>query len=263
VKVHEVVCLSALVPSRLPGLQYALNPYRGCQIGCRYCYAPAVLRDPRPWGGYVEVKRNMPFVLARELKREAPGVVGIGTVTDAYQALEGRYRVTRYCLETLLPHDWPVSIQTKSSLVLRDLDLLGGFSRADVGVTITTLDERTRRVIEPFGSPASKRLETLRRLNEAGIDTWAFIGPILPEATERGMEDLVAGIAEAGTRKVMVDRLRLKEGTWAMLEPSLRALDEGLPALYEKALEGPYFADMERAILDLAARHGIAAEPAF
>ena len=77
------------------------------------------------------------------------------------------------------------------------------------------------------------------------------------------MEDLVAGIAEAGTRKVMVDRLRLKEGTWAMLEPNLRAIDEGLPALYEKALEGPYFADMERAILDLAARHGIAAEPAF
>jgi len=263
VKVTEVLCLSALVPSRLPGLAYALNPYRGCQVGCRYCYAPAVLRDPRPWGAYVEVKRNMPFVLARELKRQDPGVVGFGTVTDAYQALEGRYRVTRYCLEAVLRHDWPVSIQTKSSLVLRDLDLLGKFARVDVGVTITTLDEPTRRAIEPFGSPAARRLETLRRLNEAGIETWAFIGPILPEATERGLGDLIAGIAEAGTQKVLVDRLRLKDGTWEMLEPALRSLDGDLPALYRKALGGPYFQDMERAIFDLAARHGLAAEPAF
>ena len=262
-KVREVACLSGIVPSRHPGLRYALNPYRGCQTGCRYCYAPAVLRDPRPWGGYVEVKRNLPFILAKELRHADPGVVGIGTVTDGYQPVEGRYRVTRYCLEVLARHDWPVSIQTKSSLVLRDIDLLTRLTNRDVGVTITTMDERMRRVIEPFSSPAAKRLETLRRLNEAGIETWAFIGPILPEATDRGLEALIAGIADAGTRTVLVDRLRLKDGTWEMLEPALRAADPALPALYGKALEGPYFQDMERAILELAARHGLKAEPAF
>jgi DNA repair photolyase len=263
VKVREVACLSAIVPSGLPGLRYALNPYRGCQIACRYCYAPAVLRDPRPWGANVEVKRNIPFVLAKEVKRADPGVVGIGTVTDGYQAIEGRYRITRYCLDVLLRHDWPVSIQTKSSLVLRDVDLLTKFSHRDVGVTITTMDERAVRAIEPYGSPAAKRLETLRKLNEAGIETWAFIGPILPESTEAGLEGLVSGIAEAGTKKILVDRLRLKEGTWGMLEPALRSLGEDLPEAYERALEGPYFRDVERAIVDLAARHGVRAEPAF
>ncbi len=262
-KVREVAALSAIVPSKLPGLDYALNPYRGCQTACRYCYAPAVLRDTRPWGAYVEVKRNIPFVLAKEVKRADPGVVGVGTVTDGYQAIEGRYRVTRYCLEVLLRSDWPVSIQTKSSLVLRDVDLLTKFRRKDVGVTITTMDETTRRAIEPYASPAAKRLETLRTLNEAAIETWAFIGPILPLATEHRLEALLSGIADAGTKKVFVDRLRLKEGTWAMLEPSLRGLAEDLPQVYEKALEGPFFRDMERAIIDLAARHGLTAEPAF
>ena len=262
-KVREVAALSAIVPSKLPGLEYALNPYRGCQTACRYCYAPAVLRDTRPWGAFVEVKRNLPFVLARELKRAEAGVVGIGTVTDGYQPIEGRYKVTRYCLEVLLRNDWPISIQTKSSLVLRDVDLLAKFARKDVGVTITTMDETTRRAIEPYASPAKKRLETLQKLNEAGIETWAFIGPILPLATEHRLEALLSGIAEAGTKKLFVDRLRLKEGTWAMLEPSLRGLAEDLPQVYEKALEGPYFRDMERAIIDLAARHGLSAEPAF
>ncbi len=262
-KVSEVVCLSAIVPSRLPGLRYALNPYRGCQTGCRYCYAPAVLRDSRPWGTYVEVKRNIPSVLAREVRRAQPGVVGIGTVTDGYQPVEGRFLVTRYCLEVLHRYAWPVSIQTKSSLVLRDVDLLAGFTKADVGVTITTLDERTARAIEPLASPPSRRLETLRQLNAAGIETWAFIGPILPGSTDRTLEPLVAGIADTGTKRVLVDRLRLKEGTWEMLEPALLRLDEDLPAVYRRAIEGPYFRETERAIFELAARHGLRAEPAF
>ncbi len=183
-KVLEVACLSGIVPSRLPGLRYALNPYRGCQTGCRYCYAPAVLRETRPWGTFVEVKRNMPFVLSKELRRMEPGVVGVGTVTDPYQPVEGRFRVTRYCLEVLLRYAWPVSVQTKSSLVLRDADVLAKMPKAEVGVTITTLDERTVRAVEPFASPAPRRLETLRRLNAAGIETWAFIGPILPGSTD-------------------------------------------------------------------------------
>ena len=262
-KVREVASLSAIVPSNLPGLDYALNPYRGCQTACRYCYAPAVLRDTRTWGAFVEVKRNLPFVLARELKRADPGVVGVGTVTDGYQAIEGRYKVTRYCLDVLEKNDWPVSIQTKSSLVLRDIDLISTFKRMDVGVTITTMDDTMQRALEPYASPAKKRLETRQKLNEAGIETWAFIGPILPLATEHRLEALLSGIAEAGTKKVFVDLLRLKEGTWAMLEPSLRGLAEDLPAVYEKALEGPYFRDMERTIIDLAARHGLSAETAF
>ena len=157
-KVCEVTCTTALSPSNLPGLDYALNPYRGCSIGCVYCYAPSVLREERPWGRFVDVKRNIPAVLAKALKRKARGMVGLGTVTDGYQPLEGRYHLTRYCLEQLVRFDFPVSVQTKSSLVLNDLDLLRRLSDAEVGVTVTTLDEAQRRHFEPFASPSERRI---------------------------------------------------------------------------------------------------------
>ena len=131
--VGELSCKAALSRSGLPGFDYALNPYRGCQHGCIYCYSPETLREKRvcyspetlrekrEWGSFVEVKRNIPGVLAKELRRLKKGVVGIGTVTDAYQPVEERYGVTRRCLEQLLRRDFPICIQTKSSLVERDI----------------------------------------------------------------------------------------------------------------------------------------------
>ncbi len=121
-RVSDVDCKRALGPSKLPGLDYALNPYRGCAFGCVYCYSPAVLREARPLGSFVEARRNIPNALARELKSSRRGLVGIGTVTDPYQPLEGRYRLARLCLEQLLRYDFPISIQTKSPIVIRDLD---------------------------------------------------------------------------------------------------------------------------------------------
>ena len=123
-EVNEITVKSALSKSSLPGLVYALNPYRGCQHACTYCYAPSVLREKRRWGEFVDVKMNLPDALAKDLERLPIGIVGIGTVTDAYQPIEKKYALTRKCLEALLEKDWPISIQTKSDLVLRDLDLI-------------------------------------------------------------------------------------------------------------------------------------------
>ena len=261
-KVREVSCNTALSPSSLPGLDYALNPYRGCSVGCVYCYAPSVLREERPWGRFVDVKRNIPAVLAKELRRKPRGVVGLGTVTDGYQPVEGRYRLTRYCLEQLVRHDFPVSIQTKSSLVLKDLDLLRRLREAEVGVTVTTLDEAERRRFEPFASPTERRLATLRSLNDAGVRTWAFLGPILPVTTDATLEPLLRGIRDSGTHRVLFDRLRFRPGIWERLAPA--ASESGREPAYRAARDFPgTFAPVEERIRSLAESLGLAVEPAF
>ncbi len=261
-RVREVSCSSALSPSNLPGLDYALNPYRGCSIACVYCYSPAVLREPRPWGRFVDVKRNIPAVLAKELKKGHRGVVGVGTVTDGYQPLESRYHLTRYCLEQLARFDYPVSIQTKSSLVLKDLDLLRRMRDVEVGVTITTLDEAKRRTLEPFSSPSPRRLETLKALNEAGVRTWAFVGPILPGATDTTAEPLLRSIREAGTTHVMIDRMRFRPGVWERVAAAV----DGTPEMpqYAAAREDPgRFESMEERLLEVGRSLGLRIERAF
>ena len=261
-RVREVACSTALSPSSLPGLDYALNPYRGCSIGCVYCYSPSVLREARPWGRFVDVKRNIPAVLAKELKRRPRGVVGIGTVTDGYQPLESRYHLTRYCLEQLARFDFPVSIQTKSSLVLKDLDALRRLPDVEVGVTITTLDESMRRRFEPFSSPAARRVETLKALNAAEIRTWAFVGPILPGATDTTAEGLLRAVRDAGTTRVMLDRLRFRPGVWERMEPVLAGTPENAP--YGRARDDPGFFDpIEARLLALGRDLGLRVELAF
>lgn len=261
-KVREVSCSTALSPTNLPGLDYALNPYRGCTIGCVYCYSPAVLREPRPWGRFVDVKRNVPAVLAKELKRSRRGVVGVGTVTDGYQPLEPRYHLTRYCLEQLARFDFPVSVQTKSSLVLRDVDLLARMRDAEVGVTITTLDETMRRRFEPLSSPSPRRLETLARLNAAGLRTWAFVGPILPTATERTAEPLLRAIRDAGTSHVLIDRLRFRPGVWDRVAPAVEGTPE-LPGFTATRDDPACAAGLEDRLLDLGRGLGLRVERAF
>ena len=211
-KVNEVIVKSALSKSGLPGLVYALNPYRGCSHACTYCYAPSVLHENRKWGEFVDVKLNLPSVLAKEMASEERGVVGIGTVTDAYQPAEKEYEITRKCLEVLLKKDWPISIQTKSDLVLRDLDLIEKFKDKDVGFTITTLDDKARKRFEPHSSPIPARLDALRAIAERGIKTWVFLGPIIPDLLGDTLEDLIKALSGIGIDHLLFDRLNIKPG---------------------------------------------------
>ena len=211
--IKEITIKTALSPSKLPGLDYALNPYRGCEHACVYCYAPSVIHwDKGKWGELVEVKVNLPRILSKELRVKKKGVVGLGTVTDPYQPAEKKYEITRRCLELLLMHDFPVCIQTKSSLVLRDMDLLKKFSNIEVGVTLTALDESVREKLEPGASSVDERLRALEELSKNGINTWVFFGPVMPYITD--VKALVDAIAKVKPKYVLVDKLRLKEGVW-------------------------------------------------
>ena len=241
-KISTVSCKSALTPSRLMGYDYALNPYRGCQHGCIYCYAPYVLHEKRSWGEFVEARDNLPRLLSKELRRKAKGVVGISTVTDAYQPAEKRFEITRLALEQLQRYDFPVCIQTKSSLVLRDLDILQGFSKCEVGFTVTTLDEDIRQKIEPGASTGVERLAALETLADAGVSTWAFLGPILPSITNRegDLEALILALKKTGLSYLIVDRLNFKQGMRpAFMAFIAREFPEQLNA-YRQPLKGSF-----------------------
>lgn len=222
IRVTEIECKTALSPSRLPGYDYALNPYKGCAHGCKYCYVPNILRIPRmEWGEFVEVRRNIPKILANELKNKKRGVIGISTTTDPYQPLEKNYKLTRYCLEQMVRHDFPVSILTKSPLIMRDIDLLLRLSEVEVGFTITTYNDSERKLLEPGAPSIDSRITALEKCSKKGIPTYAFIGPLYPTMDEDEMNKLVGKIKDSGTSKIMADRLNLKPGVWSSVYNSL------------------------------------------
>jgi DNA repair photolyase len=195
----ETECRAGL--NRVSGMpfRWSLNPYRGCVHGCHYCYARAThpylgLNADEDFETKIIVKANIPEVLRRELGRTSwtRDRVAIGTATDAYQPCEGRYRLTRRCLETLLDAQTPVSIVTKSTFILRDRDLLAELAQgpgATVYFTITTLDPELWRLIEPGTPPPLKRLRVMQRLSEAGVPCGVFLAPVLP-----GITDTIASI---------------------------------------------------------------------
>lgn len=206
--VYEIVeCRRALSPSGLPDMDYALNPYGGCEHGCIYCYGPSTTHSELSTWRVVRVKRNIADRLSRELPA-VEGVIGIGTVTDPYQPAEGRFSLTRRCLEVLSRKDREIHLHTKSSLVLRDLDLLS-VTRGVVGVTITGLDDRVSKMTEPGASLPSERLRALAELSDAGVNAYALIAPVM--STLEGHEsEILHAIAETGTRKVYINSLHIR-----------------------------------------------------
>lgn len=226
-KVREVEARSVLSKSGISSVDYALNPYVGCQHGCVYCYSVFMKRftgHTEEWGSFVDIKVNAPQVLERQLRRAKPGEVLLSSVTDPYQPLEERHHLTRGCLEALLDYpDFRVCILTKSPLVLRDLDILRRLEHLEIGFTVTGLDEGARKVFEPQAPPQRARLEALARLAEAGVNTWAFFGPALPQISD-GAEEIEALFGEfkkAGVKRVLVDSLNLKGAMWGRVQRAL------------------------------------------
>lgn len=228
-KVVFVKVKSALSKSGLPDLAYALNPYIGCYHACLYCYARMYTRNreiSEHWGDVVAVKENLLEVLRREVRELPRGVVGVGTITDPYQPVESEFMLTRGSIKLLLESGFGVSVQTKSPLVLRDLDILSGArEKADVGLTITFVDDEAARAFEPRAPPPSQRVKALEALSARGVKTWIFYGPIIPgvnddEGTMRGLVEL----ASATGSTLYYDKLRVKEFMWA--HPAMRALAE-------------------------------------
>ena len=217
--IKEVKCKTALSISSLPGLDYSLNPYRGCQHKCAYCYVPNVLRIKRSsWGNFVDIRTNIPNVLSKELKKKKPGIIGISTVTDPYQPVEKKYKLTRYCLEQILKYDFPVCIQTKSDLVTRDIDIISKFSKAEVMFSIGTLNDIERKYLEPYSSSIQNRLRGMSKLKSIGIETNVFFGPVYPTIKIKDLNEIISIFIKNGAKEIMVDKFNIKPGIWDILK---------------------------------------------
>jgi DNA repair photolyase len=207
-KVKEVRAKSILNKSKI--YDYCLNPYTGCDHNCTCCYARLFMKrysgHKEPWGEFVDVKVNAPELLKKQLERAKKGIVWVSSVCDPYQPLEAKYRLTRQCLKELAKKQFPVNIQTKSKLVLRDLDLLLQFEDIEVGFTITTDDERIAKLFESRASLVEERLNALDKIHSKGIRTFAFVGPLLP-----GNPEKLVGLLEGKTDKIYIDKMNYME----------------------------------------------------
>jgi len=240
VEYREEPCRSAL--NRVQGMPFnwSLNPYMGCAHRCTFCYVRAFeLRADRPaddrYGASIRVKTNVAEVLRRELARpswQREGIA-IGAATDPYQPAEGRYKLTRACLEVLAAAANPFAIITRGPMIVRDLDVLTrAAERADVSVTfsIPTIDTEIWRRTEPGTAPPQQRLRALRQLVDAGVKAGVGMAPILPGLTDRPelLADVVRAARAAGATGVWANVLYLKPGT---KEHFLAALERDWPEL--------------------------------
>jgi DNA repair photolyase len=275
VEYREEPCRTAL--NRVKGMPFAwsLNPYAGCAHRCAFCYVRAFeRRADRPsdgrYGTSIRVKTNVAEVLRAELARRSwrGETVAIGAATDPYQPAEGRYRLTRACLEALADAANPFTLITRGPLVVRDVDVLArAAARAEVSVSfsVPTLDEDVWRRTEPSTAPPRQRLRALSRLVEAGIHASVAVAPVLPgisDAPEQ-LDAVVRAAREAGACGIWAAPLHLRPGTREhFLETLARHWPELLPEYERLYRSGAYLpaadaSPIRAGVGELARRHGV------
>jgi DNA repair photolyase len=245
--------LTRCTSSRVP-FEWMINPYRGCEFGCKYCYARYThefmeLRDSLDFERRIYVKQHTGWLLRQELKRVHRGQqIAIGTATDPYQPAERKFLITRSIMEEFARHEGlSVGLVTKSNLILRDLDLLraiAGKNRLSVHVTITTLRTDLARILEPRAPRPDLRLQAVARLAQAGISTGINCAPVLPGLTDAPaeLEEIVKAGAQAGARSVWASPLFLKQCSAKVFLPFLQEKFPHLVAKYEQRYADRAFA---------------------
>jgi DNA repair photolyase len=233
---------SALSWNRSPDLPFdrSINPYRGCEHGCIYCFA-------RPTHAYLNLSPGLDFetrliarpgiglVLNKELRAKSyrPATIAIGTNTDPYQPCEAEYRVMREVLEVLRDFQHPVAITTKGALILRDVDILAPMAEQGlvrVGISVTTLDADLARRLEPRAAAPDRRLHVIRRLAEAGIPVRVMVAPVIPGLTDAALEPILAAAADAGAVAASFITLRLPLEVSALFQDWLAENEPGRAA---------------------------------
>ncbi len=268
-EVKEIQSKSILTPSKLPDADYVINPYTGCAFGCTYCYASFMGRyvgkETDDWGDYVYVKINAPELLKEDLgrlKNKGKGKsIFFSSVTDPYQGLEAEYKLTRQCLQILLDYGFEgqVSILTKSHMVLRDIDLFKKFNNVEVGFTITTTDDKISRYFEKRAPNVSQRLDAMKKLNDEGIKTYAFVGPLLPHfvAYPDMLDGVFAAIAQTGTRELYVEHINLSKYILDRFKKEMPDLDKEIMEKFYSAKNKDYREELSELVLELVKKYGL------
>ncbi len=256
----EVISSSILSKSNLPEADFVINPYIGCAHGCIYCYSRFMKRftgHREPWGEFVDIKTNAGSLAQNEIGKAEEKTVLLSSVTDPYQPLERKYRLTRQILEEAVAHQTSISILTKSDLVLRDLDLLKQLDNCEVGISISTTDDSIRKIFEPRANSTQQRLKALKEIKRAGIKTYAFVGPILPELTD--LEVLFQRLKDVNVDLVMVENLNLRGSIWSSVKTVIQENFPSLLPVYEKAKQNPqkYWEPVKEKVLVLGKRYNL------
>lgn len=246
-KINIITAKSILTKSNLPGCDYVINPYNGCQFSCMYCYAAQIARWKHPndtWGSYVDVKVNAPEVLQLELlklekkhKSKNFGSIFFSSVTDPYQGVELKYQLTRKCLEVLLNfgYEGEISILTKSPSVLRDIDIFKKLRNISVGLTVTSLNDNISKFLEVNAPLVNSRIEALYKLHNQEIPTYAFVGPILPYymKDETIINTLLDKLEEVGIETIWFELINLNAKIRSRLYDYLKTESPNLIDIFE------------------------------
>ncbi len=269
-EVKEVQAKTILSPSTLKDADYdySCNPYIGCRFGCVYCYASFMARmigkKTGDWGDFVYAKVNAPDLLKKEvgkLKNKGKDkVIWFSSVTDPYQGLEAKYKLTRKCLQALIDCDFQgkVSFLTKSDMVLRDIDVLKQLKDVEVGMTITSTDDSISRYFEKYAPPVTARLAALKKLHDEKIATYAFIGPLLPHfiANKAELTKLFKSIHDAGVKEIYVEFLNLSPYIRSRLKNELKELDPNIWNEFYASQNNNYRETLNKLIYELVKQFG-------
>lgn len=275
---QEVDCRSAL--NRVKGMpfEWTLNPYRGCTHACHYCFARRYhtqfeLDASDQFASVILVKRNFVEVLERELDKPSwtRAQAALGTATDPYQPIEGRYRLTRRTIEALTRARTPVGIVTKGPMVVRDRDVLGALTAVaacTVYMSVPTVDEDAWRTLEPGTAPPLQRLRAVQQLRDAGINVGVLMAPIVPgfSSSRSKLERTIKAIADHGARFVGCNVMHLEDGTrthfMRFVEREFPELHPRLEKLYvKKYAPESYRKDVQGMVRVLQDRYGLSRRP--
>ncbi len=262
-KIREVQAKSILQKSGLP-VDWVINPYTGCRFGCKYCYAHFVGRFRHPdeaWGSYVDVKINAPELLKKELTNKLKrtnkkhlGEIFFSSVTDPYQGIEAKYKITRKCLQVLrdLNYQGPISILTKSHLVTRDIDIFKKLKNIAVGLTVTSTGDPISQYLETYAPPNQERIKALKKLHQAGLKTYAFVGPLLPHFVwqEEKIEALLKKLEQTGVSYIYLEHINLSKYIRDRLFQFLKDKPE-LLKLFQQAQEPEYRKKLDSILMRL------------
>ncbi|MGB0879233.1 MAG: SPL family radical SAM protein [Polaribacter sp.] len=268
-KIKEIEAKSIIGTTQVPSADYVINPYTGCQFACMYCFASFMGRfvgeTNNNWGNYVYVKTNAIELMEKDIKRlmkknPHPRVV-LSTVTDPYQGVEKKYRLTRGILEVFVKNNYQgrVGILTKSPMVLDDLELLKKIPNLEVGLSITTTDDKLSRFLEVQAPLASARLRTLKKLNDAGIKTYVFVGPFLPHMKLKPelIDKLFSEIKVAGTYDVKIEYLNLPKYVRPKMNKMLKEESEDIQEVYSTSQLKKYREEIEPILRDALEKYGL------
>jgi len=247
-----------LQPCGLEGFTYQLDPYKGCEHRCSYCYT--LNQSETDWSREIQTHQDFTFHLRSELSALVPQTMYLGMNTDPYQPVEEEHRQTRQALELLVEHSFSACILTKSDLVVRDIELLKRMKDSSAGISLAFQDEEVRRIFEPHAPPNEKRIEVLLKLKKAGVGSYALICPVMPYLTDvEALIEVVAPVADT----IWIYPLRMEsesDRNWQNVSALLKRCFPEIAEQYREVIftyDHPYWLDLGCKLEDARLRGGL------